>query len=156
MTGPKSMQLGERWWATLEFSYQRWILASMEPAEQEVLAVDDARIAAAKNSDAAVLDTIYADDFQLITHDGLVRGKSDQVNDYRSGALRYLSFELVERKIHILAGAAVVCSIERSVILYHGSQNVGGDRRITRVWVVRNGRWQLLLAHASAIAADSK
>jgi hypothetical protein len=40
----------------------------MSPAEQAILATDDARIAAAKNSDAAALDSIYADDFQLITH----------------------------------------------------------------------------------------
>jgi ketosteroid isomerase-like protein len=123
----------------------------MSPTEQAILATDDARIAAAKNSDAAALDTIYADDFQLITHNGLVRGKREQVDDYKTGALRYVSFELVERRVQILDTAAVVWSRERSVILYHGSQDVGGDRRITRIWVLRGGRWQLLSAHASAV-----
>ena len=123
----------------------------MSPAEQAILATDDARIAAAKNSDAAALDSIYADDFQLITHTGLVRGKREQVEDYKTGALRYVSFELVERKIQILDKMAVVWSRERSVILFHGSQDVGGDRRITRIWVLRGGRWQLLSAHASAV-----
>ena len=123
----------------------------MSPAEQAILATDDARIAAAKNSDAAALDSIYSDDFQLITHTGLVRGKREQVEDYKTGALRYVSFELVERKIQILDKMAVVWSRERSVILYHGSQDVGGDRRITRIWVLRGGRWQLLSAHASAV-----
>jgi ketosteroid isomerase-like protein len=60
----------------------------MSPAEQAILATDDARITAAQNSDAAALDSIYADDFQLITHNGLVRGKREQVDDYRTGALR--------------------------------------------------------------------
>ena len=123
----------------------------MSPAEQAILATDDARIAAAKNSDAAALDSIYADDFQLITHTGLVRSKREQVEDYKTGALRYVSFELVEREIQILDKMAVVWSRERSVILYHGSQDVGGDRRITRIWVLRGGRWQLLSAHASAV-----
>jgi ketosteroid isomerase-like protein len=123
----------------------------MSPIEQAILATDDARIAAAKNSDAAALDSIYADDFQLITHNGLVRGKREQVDDYKTGALRYVSFELVERKIQILDSVAVVWSRERSVIFYHGSQDVGGDRRITRIWVLRGGRWQLLSAHASAV-----
>ena len=122
----------------------------MSPVEQAILAMDDARIAAAKNSDAAALDSIYADDFQLITHNGLVRGKREQVDDYKTGA-RYVSFELIERKIQILDTVAVVWSRERSVILYHGSQDVGGDRRITRIWVLRDGRWQLLSAHASAV-----
>ena len=128
----------------------------MTPAEQAVLALDDARIAAAKNSDAATLDSIYADDFQLITHDGLVRSKQDQVEDYRTGALRYVSFELLERKIQIFAESAVVWSRERSVILYRGSHDVGGDRRVTRVWILREGRWQLLSAHASAASLDTK
>jgi ketosteroid isomerase-like protein len=123
----------------------------MSPAEQAILATDEARIAAAKNSDAAALDSIYADDFQLITHTGLVRGKREQVDDYKTGALRCVSFELVERKIQILDKMAVVWSRERSVILDHGSQDVGGDRRITRIWVLRGGRWQLLSAHASAV-----
>jgi hypothetical protein len=123
----------------------------MSPIEQLILATDDARIAAAKNSDYGALDSIYADDFQLTTHNGLIRGKREQVDDYKTGALRYVSFELVERKIQILDSVAVVWSRERSVILYQGSQDVGGDRRITRIWVLRDGRWQLLSAHASAI-----
>jgi ketosteroid isomerase-like protein len=128
----------------------------MTPLEQAVLAFDDARIAAAKNSDVTALQSIYADDFQLITHDGLVRSKHDQVDDYKTGALRYESFELLERKIQIFAESAVVWSRERSVILYHGSQDVGGDRRITRVWILRDGRWQLLSAHASAVSPHAK
>jgi hypothetical protein len=123
----------------------------MSPAERAILATDDARIAAAKNSDAATLDSIYANDFQLITHNGLVRGKREQVDDYRNGALRYVSFELVERKIQMLDTIGVVWSRERSVILYQGTHDVGGDRRITRIWVLRDGRWQLLSAHASAV-----
>jgi hypothetical protein len=123
----------------------------MSPAEQAILATDDERIAAAKSSDAAALDAIYADDFQLITHNGLVRGKREQVDDYRTGALRCVSFELVERKIQILDTIGVVRSRERSVILYQGTQDVGGDRRITRIWVFRDGRWQLLSAHTSAV-----
>jgi len=128
----------------------------MTQAEQAVLALDDARIAAAKNSDVAVLNDIYADDFQLITHNGLVRGKRDQIDDYKTGALRYVSFELLERKIQIFADSAVVWSRERSVILYHGSQDVGGDRRVTRVWIFRRGHWQLLSAHASAISFQAR
>ena len=123
----------------------------MVSAEETILALDDAGIAAAKNSNAAALNSVYADDFQFITDRGLIRGKRDQVDDYKTGALRYVSFELVERKIQMLGTVAVVWSRERSVILYNGSQDVGGDRRITRVWVLRGGQWQLLSAHASAV-----
>src|SRR5207247_10674679 len=106
---------------------------------------------AAKNSDAAALQRIYADEFKLITHTGLVRTKPEQVEDYKSGALRYVSFELLEREVKVLGAVAVVWSRERSVILFRDAQDVGGGRRVTRVYVCREGRWQLIAAHASAV-----
>ena len=124
--------------------------SSKSSAEREILATDDARIAAAKSSDASALERIYADEFRLITHTGLVRTKRDQVQDYRTGVLRYASFELLERDVKTFGTVGIVWSRERSAILLPGGQDVGGDRRITRVYVHRRGRWQLLSSHASA------
>ena len=61
----------------------------MDFAEHEVLTTDDTRIAAAKNSDVTMLGLIYADEFKLITHTGLVRSKEDQLRDYGERTLRY-------------------------------------------------------------------
>jgi len=124
---------------------------SKSSAEREILATDDARIAAAKSSDASALGRIYADEFRLITHTGLVRTKRDQVQDYRAGVLRYASFELLERDVKTFGTVGVVWSRERSAILLPGGQDVGGDRRVTRVYVHRGGRWQLVSSHASAV-----
>ncbi|HXH47877.1 MAG TPA: nuclear transport factor 2 family protein [Terriglobia bacterium] len=120
-------------------------------AEQEVIAIDDARITAAKASDIATFDAIYAQEFKLITQTGLVRTKQDQIRDYGAGTLRYGPFELLEREVRIYSSFALVWSRERSVILLPDGQDVGGDRRITRVYVNRDGRWQLISAHASSV-----
>jgi len=124
-----------------------------DPAK-EVLAADDARIAALQKADADALQKIYADDYRLIGRNGRVVRKQDQVNGFRTGAARYTSFELLEREVQILAPtAAVVWSRERAGILVNGQDN-GGDLRYTRVYVLRNGQWQLLSAQAAAVAAQ--
>ena len=121
---------------------------------KEVLAADDARIAALQKADVAALQRIYADDYRLIGRNGSVRRKQDQVEAFRTGAARYTSFELLEREVEVLAPtAAVVWSRERAGILVNG-QDSGGDLRYTRVYVLRDGQWQLLSAHASAVAAQ--
>lgn len=123
-----------------------------DPVKQ-VLAVDDARIAALQKADFAALQRIYADDYRLIGRTGIVLRKQEQVEAFRTGAARFTSFELLEREVEVLAPtAAVVWSRERANILVNG-QNNGGDMRYTRVYVLRNGQWQLLSAQASAIAA---
>lgn len=124
-----------------------------DPAK-EVLAADDARIAALQKADADALQRIYADDYRLIGRKGSVTRKQDQVDAFRTGVARYTSFELLEREVQVLApNAAVVWSRERAEILVDG-QNNGGDLRYTRVYVLRNGQWQLLSAQSSGIAAQ--
>jgi ketosteroid isomerase-like protein len=128
--------------------------ASAADPGAEVLAVDDARNAALQKADVAALQRIYADDYRLIGRNGRVVRKPDQLEAFRSGAARYTSFELVEREVEVIAPTvAVVWSRERAGILVNGQDN-GGDLRYTRVYVLRNGQWQLLSAHASANAAQ--
>ena len=120
---------------------------------KEVLAVDDARTVALQKADVAALQRIYADDYRLIGRNGRVARKPDQLEAFRSGAARYTSFELVEREVQVVApNVAVVWSRERVGILVDGKDN-GGDLRYTRVYVLRNGQWQLLSAQAAGVAA---
>ena len=61
----------------------------MSPAEQAILATDDARIAAAKNSDAAALDSIYSDDFQIRLLDfEFFLGRNGHIGGFHSGIKR--------------------------------------------------------------------
>lgn len=124
-----------------------------DPAK-EVLAADDARSAALQKADADALQRIYADDYRLIGRNGSVTRKQEQVNGFRTGAVRFTSVEPLEREVQILGPtAAVVWSRERVGILVDGKDN-GGDLRYTRVYVLRNGQWQLLSAQAAGVAAQ--
>lgn len=121
------------------------------PDVADVLQADDMRAAAARAGDTAALDRIYAEEFRLITSTGIVRTRRDQIEEYGRGRIRYHSFERLERDATVLGTAAIVWSRERAVIMRDG-EDVGGDHRVTRVYVLRDGRWQLVTAHASPAA----
>jgi hypothetical protein len=70
---------------------------------------------------------------------------------FKSGSIRYTAFELLEREVEVIEkNVGVVWSRERATIL-RNDQNVGGELCYTRVYVQRDGRWQLLAAHASVV-----
>src|SRR5919199_3594393 len=65
-------------------------------AERQVLATDDERNEALRRGDPAPLERIYADDYTLVTSLGQVRTKADQINELRSGQLRYPTIEILD------------------------------------------------------------
>jgi len=119
-------------------------------AQREVLSTDDMRIEARTKGDVQTLSAVYADDYVLVTAEGVVRTKSDQINELRAGQLQFEPVEIVDRTVRVYDGSAIVLSHERSKIIRNG-QNIGGDFRANRVYVKRDGRWQLVLTQATRI-----
>jgi Domain of unknown function (DUF4440) len=124
---------------------------SAEKAKQEVLSTDDARIQARTNGDVQTMARIYGDDYTLVTAEGVLRTKEDQLSEMRTGQLQFKPVEVLERTVRLYDSAAIVLSRERSTILRNG-QNIGGDFRVDRVYIWRDGRWQLVLTHATPVA----
>ncbi|MBA3961150.1 MAG: nuclear transport factor 2 family protein [Chthoniobacterales bacterium] len=124
---------------------------SAEEAEHEVLSTDDARIQARTHGDTQVLGRIYADDYTLITAEGALRTKEDQINEIRAGQLQFKPVETLEKSVRLYDNAAIVLARERSTIIRNG-QDIGGDFRVNRVYVKRDGQWQLVLTHATRVA----
>ena len=119
-------------------------------AQREVLSTDDTRIEARTKGDVQTLSEVYADDYVLVTAEGVVRTKSDQINELRAGQLQFEPVEIVDRTVRVYDGSAIVLSHERSKIIRNG-QNIGGDFRVNRVYVKRDGRWKLVLTQATRI-----
>ncbi|MFL6722168.1 MAG: nuclear transport factor 2 family protein [Sphingomonas sp.] len=118
----------------------------------EVLRTDDARIRARAAGDTATLGRIYADDYSLITAEGVVRSKQDQIGELRSGKLHFAPLVPRERKVRLFGDTALVVSRDPAGIVRNGEQ-IGGDLRMTRVYVRRSGRWQLVSAQATRVDA---
>jgi len=125
---------------------------SVEAARREVLATDDARIKARADADTRTMSRIYADDYALVTAEGALRTKRDQISEMQAGKLRFEPVELLERSVRIYDGTAIVLSHERAVIMRNG-KDIGGNFRANRVYVVRQGRWQLVLTQVTRIVS---
>jgi len=121
-------------------------------AEQvyEVLNTDNARIQARAAGDVETLRKIYADDYVLITAEGDVRSKLDQINELKSGKLRFAPLVPTERTARLFGDVALITSRDHAGIVRNGRE-IGGDLRMVRVYVRRSGHWQLVSAQATRV-----
>ena len=121
--------------------------------ESEVLAVDDERFDARAKGDTDTMSRIYADDYTLITAEGVVRSKADQINEMKSQQLQFSPPKILERNVRLYGDSAVVITHEHPSIVRNG-QEIGGEFRMTRIYIRRDGQWQLVNAQATRVAAE--
>jgi ketosteroid isomerase-like protein len=118
-------------------------------SRRQVLATDDQRMEALRRGDPAPLRQIYVDDYSLVTPGGVIRSKTDQINELTSRRLQQ-KIELLERSVRVYDDVAIVVSRERSDIVLDGQQ-VGGDMRMTRVYKKFGTNWQVIATHGSFV-----
>ena len=113
--------------------------------EQELLKVQDALIQAYIHRDVAALDRILADEYTFINDDaeGVVN-KKQIVDSFRSGGDREItSYIRQDDHVRWYGDVAVLTYRYHSSETYKGQES-GGDFRVTRIFVKRNGRWQMV------------
>jgi len=119
-------------------------------AERAVRQQDQERIRAQIAADTIALRRIYADDFLGIGPTGVVRNKSEVVADFTSHALTYQSITTSDVLVRVYGNTAVETGRSTMVGQDRG-KTVPRDNRFTRVWVVKDGRWQLVANHYSLL-----
>jgi len=115
--------------------------------------LDQERIQAQINADAAALDRLYAEDFIGIGPSGTVRAKQQVIADFTSGRLRFQSITTDDVQWRVYGETAV----ETGRSTMDGQDKgkiVPRDNRFTRVWVKRQGRWQLVANHYSLLVVQ--
>jgi len=122
-----------------------------EEVRRQVLATDDRRTAALRRGDSKPLYQIYADDYTLVTPStGVIRSKTEQINDLDSGHVRYEKIEVMERTVRVYGDVAIVVAREKYSILQAGQQ-VGGDIRFTRTYKQFGSDWRVIATHGTFI-----
>jgi ketosteroid isomerase-like protein len=117
-------------------------------AEQAVQQQDQERIRAQINADTVALRRIYADDFLGIGPTGIARTKAEVIADFTTHALTYQSITTAEVRVRAYGNAAVQTGRSTMVGQDRGKA-VPRENRFTRVWVMTDGRWQLVANHYS-------
>ena len=118
--------------------------------ERAVRQQDQERIHAQMTADTIALRWIYADDFLGIGPTGVVRNKSEVVADFTSHALTYQSITTDDVLVRVYGNTAVETGRSTMVGQDRG-KTVPRDNRFTRVWVMKDGRWQLVANHYSLL-----
>jgi ketosteroid isomerase-like protein len=121
--------------------------------EQAIRQLDNERIQAQINADAAALDRIYAVDFIGVGPSGTVRTKPQVISDLTSGNLKFQSITTDEVQVRIYENTVVETGLSTMVGQDKG-KTVPRDTRFTRVWVKQQGHWRLVANHYSSRVAQ--
>lgn len=132
--------------------------AAPAPAVQDTSALrtirqlERARRDAMLRGNAQALSRLLADDYIGTGAHGKVRSKAELVADYTSGRVKYESITEDGVVVRQYGTTAVVTGRTQSKGK-EGGKAFDSEHRFTRVWVQAPGRWSLVAAHSSPIAA---
>ncbi len=125
--------------------------ASTEIVEQTIRRLENERSQAIVRGDTATLERIYADDFSNVGSSGAVRNKAQLIADNKSGAVKVESQTLDNLNVRVYGEAAIATGLA-TLNGQDKGKDISGQFRFTRVYVKRNGQWQIVVAHNSRVA----
>lgn len=121
--------------------------------EKQVRQAEQARIQALLAGDVEKLKTIWAEDFSNITPDGELRNRNHRIQSMASGQLKFqkITNDIVDVKV--TGDSALVHGFAFRTWVENGVKKEG-HYRFSRVWVNKDGRWQL--SHQQFTATKAK
>ena len=122
-----------------------------DSVEQAVMQMEeDLRVAISKG-DAKAYGRIIGDDYVFTNQDAVMRTKAQMVSAYESGSIKYESIKFDEIKVHAYGDTAVVTG-RQTLKGQDAGKDISGQFRYTRVYVKRQGGWQLVATQVTRIA----
>jgi len=118
--------------------------------QQQVLQFERDACKAFLDADVVALERVLTSDFTLTLSNGEVSTRADEINELRSGKVRYDVFENYDMLARIYGDTAVVLGKTRVKGTADGKPF---DRivQFTDTLIKRDGRWQLAAGHFSRI-----
>jgi len=123
--------------------------------EQEIKALLDQTIQANLKADASFFQKHYADDATIVHGDGKMYTKAQEIEDLKSGVLKYESDDVRDSKIRVYGNMAVVNALVSYKGLVHGKP-YGGDVRRIWVWMKQKGSWKCVAYQVTRVAPASQ
>ena len=102
---------------------------------------------AQRQSDAAALDTLFADDIVITVPEMQRLGKSS-IDLLRTGRMKFDSYESSDLQMHVNGDSAIVTGrIRRSRV--NDGRTFGDDWLFTKTYARLDGEWKVVSFHAS-------
>ena len=125
------------------------VLAQAGKAEQEIRAMEKLWNESRVRADVAALDRLLADGWTVTHGDGTINTKAEYLADLKSGVRRFFGdVKQDDFTVRVYGDTAVAAGVSDSKVEYNGKPS-GGALRFTRVYVKRDGRWQMVVSHAT-------
>ena len=125
--------------------------AAAQPAktELEIRAMEKLWNESRVRADVVSLGKLLADDWTVTHGDGTINTKAEYLADLKSGARKFFGdVKQDDFTVRIYGDTAVAAGVSDSKVEYKGKPS-GGALRFTRVYVKRDGRWQMIVSHAT-------
>ena len=120
-------------------------------AEQQIKTLGEQLNAANLKGDTSFLEKVLADDYTGVRGDGSVLTKAQEIEKYKSGAIKYETNDVQDLKIRVYGHTAVSTSLSSSKNIRDGQQHIGTTRSI-RVWVKQNGNWKCVAYQTTRVS----
>ncbi len=104
--------------------------------------------------DAQALAPLLAEDWLLTHSDGRVQHKADYLQELATRQRRNTRIDNEDVQVRRYGTTAVVTGTSLQAAVSDG-QPWQGRFRFTRVWVQRDGGWQMVASHSSRLAGDA-
>ncbi len=122
--------------------------------EQSIKAMTEQLNQAALKGDVATFDKLLADDHISIGFLGGAATKTEVLEYFKSGKLKFEAIETTDTKVRVYGDTALV-NHTWNVKGHFGDTDISGQWRIVRVWVKRKGKWQTVSFQATRVAQQS-
>ena len=118
---------------------------------KELMRLESVWNEAHEKGDASALEKLWADDLEVTVPRMPVMSKSEVLGFARSGRMKFQRYQTSDLKVRVYGDAAVVSGrLQRTRTL--GEKAVNDDWRFTKLYIRREGRWQVVAFHASEAA----
>ena len=101
--------------------------------------------------DAKALAPLLADDWLLTHSDGRVQHKADYLHELTTRQRRNTRIDNEDVRVRLHGDTAVITGTSVQAAISDGKP-WEGRFRFTRVWLLRDGQWQMLASHSSRLA----
>jgi hypothetical protein len=119
--------------------------------EEEIRAIERARLRALVEADMETASRLHADDFQLVTPGGRTLSKEEYLDGIASGNLNYAVFEAVSEITVRLHGQAAHIRYRSRIEITFDGQTDGGFFWHTDTYEKIDGQWQIVWSQATRI-----
>jgi len=115
-------------------------------AASKVLALENKWNEAYKQGDIATLNSLLADDFIITVEEGVTFSKAGYLAHCSDSDNRVLISEMSDLKVRVHGNTAIVTGAYHEKGTSKGKPYEYHDR-LTDVWMLMDGRWQLIASH---------